>query len=289
MGFIKEKYIDSWEQLKRIISDDFTSQRLRKHWIFRGQNNYKWSLLTAIERLNLFVEESEIIEDFERHAHLYTDTRKIDSKLEWLSLMQHHGAPTRLLDWTFSPYIAIFFALNEVEIDIHSTERQYCALYAFNYYPISKKLSKDDTYKHLFQDNFLYKNIVSKTMPELENAFLSGGFNDSIPRTILPLIPFNSHTRLRIQQGLFLCPTHFPFEDTLLSTLKDIDYPIENIIRKYLIPVELKPQIIIELNHMNINDATLFPDIEGYSRFLKKNYSLGNEEDKANVIKQKLR
>jgi len=54
-----------------------------------------------------------------------------------------------------------------------------------------------------------------------------------------------------------------------------------------LIPVELKPKIIMELNHMNINDATLFPGIEGYSKFLKKQYSLDNERRKAYSIKRK--
>ena len=288
MSFIKEDYIESWEELKKIINDNFTSQRLRHSWIFRGQNDYKWKLSTTIERLNLVVEESEIIEVFQRHTHLYTDTRKVGSKLEWLSLMQHHGAPTRLLDWTRSPYIAIFFALNDVIIDIHSTERQYCALYALNYYPINKKLFQG-TYEFLFQDDFMYENIISIPTPEFEDIFFSKSFQDK--SAVLPLIPFNSHTRLQIQQGLFLCPTHtiFPFEYNLMSTIEGIDYPIENIIRKYLIPVELKPQIITELNHMNINDATLFPGIEGYSRFLKKYYSLDNERDHAKVLKQRQR
>jgi len=290
MSLIQEIYVKSWASLKRIIEQDFMYDKLRPFWVFRGQANHRWSLTTSIERLELIVEESKIIQEFQRNAHLYADTKKIDNTLEWLSLMQHYGAPTRLLDWTFSPYVALFFAMNEAKIDIYHSGRRYAALYALNYSPINVKMREryknHKTYSFLSEDNFLFKNKISDT--QFEDVFFSIGSEDALPPTVLPLIPFNSHIRLNTQQGIFLCPTNgiLPFEENLKTTFEDIpDY--ERWIRKYLIPVELKPEIIIELNHMNINDATLFPGIEGYSRFLKKKYSLGNEEDKAYVLKQK--
>jgi len=292
MDFIEEETIRDWEHLKEVI-DFYATHPLKDSWVFRGQSDHRWKLSTGIERLNLAVEESKIIDDFKRNAHLYTDTDKIDNTVEWLSVMQHHGTPTRLLDWTFSPYIAIFFAMNDVKIDIHDNEKRYSAVYALNYKPINSKLKhlyKDnEIYKLLSSDNFIFNNTINDDA-HFENVFFSE-FTEKIkefPPTVIPLIPFNSHIRLTIQQGLFLCPTQiintFTFEKNLEKTLEGILY---HGTKKYLIPTELKPKIITELNYMNINDATLFPGIEGYSRFLKKKHSLRNERTELEAIKMK--
>lgn len=291
MDFIEEVKIDSWEHLKKTI-ELYAVHPLKDFWVFRGQSNYRWKLSTGLERLNLAVEESKIIDDFKRHAHLYTNTDKIDNTLEWLSVMQHNGTPTRLLDWTFSPYVAIFFAMNDVRIDIHDEEQRYSAVYALNYKPINLKLSdfykNHKVYEFLSSDNFIFKNTMTDDT-HFKSVFFSEFMkkNEEFPPTVIPLIPFNSHIRLTIQQGLFLCPTQIilpTFEENLKHTFENIpnDY-----IKKYLIPVELKPKIITELNYMNINDATLFPGIEGYSRFLKKKHSLRNEQIELEAIKMK--
>ena len=274
-NFIEVEKIDSWEHLKQTI-ELYAAHPLKDYWIFRGHSDSTWKLRTGIERLNLAIEEPKIIDDFKRHAHLYTDTNKIDNTLEWLSVMQHNGTPTRLLDWTFSPYVAIFFALNDTTISIHDKEQRYSAVYALNYKPINLKLG--DSYKNhkvyefLSSDNFIFHNTMNDDA-HFKSVFFSEFMKEieEFPPTVLPLIPFNSHVRLTIQQGLFLCPTQIiytpTFEENLEQTFKNIsgDY-----IKKYLIPVELKPKIITELNYMNINDATLFPGLDGFSRFLGK-------------------
>jgi len=86
MSFIKEEIISDWEELKRLIDGHISDDaEYYKSWIFRGQSNSKWKLSTGLERFDLVREESKMIEDFQRHAHLYTNTDKIDNTLEWLS------------------------------------------------------------------------------------------------------------------------------------------------------------------------------------------------------------
>lgn len=56
--------------------------------------------------------EEVLLADFKRGAHLHSVGHvDDDDRLGWLALMQHHGTPTRLLDWTISPYVALYFAV----------------------------------------------------------------------------------------------------------------------------------------------------------------------------------
>jgi len=77
-------------------------------WAFRGQGT-DHVLAASIKglRLNRALPRYYVVREFRRRAHQYvTDVPSDDDDLEWLALMQHHGAPTRLLDWTRSPHVA---------------------------------------------------------------------------------------------------------------------------------------------------------------------------------------
>jgi hypothetical protein len=134
-SFYSEKDIKSWNDLQKIENNSL---------IFRGQGDYGKGLETSIERLckkicihykgaiskkeyTRRVEES-LLRDFTRRYHQYDILPpNIDDDLEWLSIMQHYGAPTRLLDWSYSVFVALYFALENAE------EKKDSALWAINH------------------------------------------------------------------------------------------------------------------------------------------------------------
>ncbi len=93
---------------------------LGDNYIYRGQSDHTWNLSTSLERtvdvaLDRHYYEINSAREFDRRSHLFTNERTSGPEsdlVERMALMQHHGIPTRLLDFTRSPYIATFFALS---------------------------------------------------------------------------------------------------------------------------------------------------------------------------------
>src|SRR5271169_7256838 len=108
--------LTSWEAfLKLIVQPPYSN------WAFRGERDERWPLYSSLSRYlqNFGVarqawpqQEERILRIFKRKAHQFLDKPPDwDDDFQWLALMQHHGAPTRLIDFTWSPYVAAFFAL----------------------------------------------------------------------------------------------------------------------------------------------------------------------------------
>src|ERR1035438_5269080 len=97
------------------------------NWAFRGERDERWPLYSSLSRYlqNFGVargawpeQEGRILRIFKRKAHQFLDKPPdADDDFQWMALMQHHGAPTRLIDFTWSPYVAAFFALERTLAD----------------------------------------------------------------------------------------------------------------------------------------------------------------------------
>ncbi len=108
--------VSSLEDIKEKLAKNKADN---KSWfVFRGQTDSAWEPKTSLDRFlkciidkeNQFKVEPYLLEEFQRRYLNYS--HKIPEKynrIEWWSLMQHYGAPTRLLDWTYSIYVAVFF------------------------------------------------------------------------------------------------------------------------------------------------------------------------------------
>jgi hypothetical protein len=123
-------------KVKRIIADPIVCNdlndlltrvegKVNNGWMFRGQEKGYWPLASkferACDRFNISYTDRQRIEDnmvreFRRRLYQYTThVPSIESYLEILALMQHHGAPTRLLDFTYSPHVAAYFAFESAK------------------------------------------------------------------------------------------------------------------------------------------------------------------------------
>lgn len=207
-------------------------------WAFRGHADSAWPLMSTLGRyLNAYIREQYWTEQeernlrvFQRKAHLFlTHIPERSDTFQWLALMQLHGAPTRLLDFTWSPYVAAFFALER------TTRR--AAVWAVN-----------------------PKRLVTAT--ETLNEFLE----DSLAAPIGIGEPFVMNTRLIAQSGTFIVTKQVgtPIEDIVVA----YEDP-QNTLVKFELPAEsVRPVGMRALFMMNITNATLFPDLDGLARSL---------------------
>jgi hypothetical protein len=272
--------VDRWDELVNFIAWNYLDPD-KWGWVFRGVSQASYPLKTRLERevdsrnqrrisdkenrgIDRRNAEEYLLAQFKTAAHHFLEYSMVPDKrdtLEWLALMQHYGAPTRLLDFTRSPYIACFFALEKASADSeYDSERAIWAidtvwLIKNSLDRIEKFRSQPVTFKNLLDSEFIMKHF--------RKIFV----NNRRP-IILPVIPARSNPRLLVQQGLFLCsgPVKETFENILLS-YKD-SKGMKKHVHKILINEQIRNEVLSELNFMNISRGSLFPDLEGFATSL---------------------
>jgi hypothetical protein len=234
-------------------------------WIFRGQRDATWALSTALERAleELAISQSEawevegdLLRRFQRQAHHFIDhLPKDDNFPEWFSLMQHFGAPTRLLDWTHSFYIGLYFAIR----DLGHADDGEAALWAIDWQWLESKVPK--AHKAIFQED---ANL------EQPDNFMKLLGSESKPG-ILKINAFRKNPRLVIQQGAFLVPTAITksFEENLRSACESAGGNVKGHVLKLRLSHSGRDDALKHLLRMNVNEASLFPDLSGFAVSLK--------------------
>jgi hypothetical protein len=210
-------------------------------WLFRGHRSPKWRLETSLERAARRCDvpqldyERAVWREFRRHAHSYlTRVPSETDTLEWLALMQHYGAPTRLLDFTESFWIALYFAYEDAETD--------CAVVALNRDSLKKK-----------RGTLNYNDVLRANIDHGSNAddFL---YED---------VPFYTNDRLAIQKGIFV------FSLNLQRQFHELLRQNRKVFEQLTVSAALFPEIRKRLNDFNCNSRVLFPGIDGYGRYFR--------------------
>jgi hypothetical protein len=104
------------------LHDALSIYRKSNRWMFRGQANPSWSLLPKVGRKQFKTADDVLMfEAWKRRATEFVNPKPTND-WEWLAIAQHHGLATRLLDWTYQPLTAAFFAVaekTEIDMDAH--------------------------------------------------------------------------------------------------------------------------------------------------------------------------
>jgi hypothetical protein len=265
-------HLNHWRDYKIFV------ERFSENWAFRGQAYAGWVLNNAIER-TLFIHyhkgiEAEFVSEFQRGARNYLSKDETPGHLiEWLALMQHHGAPTRLLDLTKSPYIAAYFAFEFCE----EKEDQNVAVWGFNInYLKNKSLAiLSEEFGETLKEN---RNLINEDL--FEKIFFQNN-----KKLVFPVEPFRMNRRYSLQQSVFISTgiSNVALMDQLHFLGKDM----EQTVVKIEIPTRCKKEALRELHQMNLHRASLFPDLDGYALSLKLRYDSMKTPEQS--IEEKLR
>lgn len=241
---MQNKQINSWADFNE-ITEYFGETHTRIDWLYRGQQDRNWSLKPSLLRylpVNISrkhasgYEQGTLLKFFSEYALYKEDEVDVDlsNDIVQLMIMQHYNCPTRLLDWSESIYIALYFAVENGNND--------GAIFCI---PGNIVNTKTD---------YKVNGHAMKTLKQLDE--FSG-------ETILyPFAATSKTKRMAIQQGWVTV------SNNILADHLDI---LENYSSNDLIKLDVrstwKNEALDRLHHMNISGKTLFPGLDGLGRW----------------------
>ena len=258
----EEIHCQSWAQLEAAI-ERLTGCRPYE-WFFRGQREASWGLEPRIERecdlALLKGAERQMLGDFRSKAHLHTThVPQSEDTAGWLAMMQHHGAPTRLLDWTYSAYVALFFA-----VEAEGENGDDAALWGIHIDAL-EGVSRRRAERILD----VAPGAVFGSPPHFDTLAFGPYFvHGSNTGLVVSILPQFQVSRLSSQQGCFLfnCNAFMRFEDSLAEMMTGA--PSRWLVR-IAFPSRLRAECLRRLMHFNIHPATLFPDLDGLAGLVR--------------------
>jgi hypothetical protein len=259
---MNELRISSWDELHAQLHHESWKPnlgRFRSNFAFRGMEDASDDLTTTLFRLggSSMNHEGHLLRNFRKYAH--RDAVPGDLIWNWLALAQHHGLPTRLLDWTFSPLVAMHFATQDLEsfkIDGVIWCVDYIKTHALLPRPLRLILKEEQA--DVFTTEMLHRAA--------DQLWKFDELSEGEPFAVI-LEPPSLDDRIVNQFAL-------------LSLMSDPETALDDwlearpdLCRRIVIPAELKWEIRDKLDQANITERVLFPGLDGLSRWLKRYYS----------------
>ena len=255
------KRVGSWTELQEALFAESWSDALRRHRFsgaFRGCGRAGSGLHHGLSRIggNYGERERHVIRNFRKYAH--RSFVGDESLWNWLALAQHHGLPTRLLDWTYSPLVALHFATDD--LDLYDVDGE---VWVVDFTKTNQRLPRqlrellESEGSDVFTGELLSTAIQS---PEDLQSMSDSPF-------VLFLEPPSVDDRIVNQSALF-------------SVMSDPCYALHDwfeanadCYRRVLISAELKWEVRDKLDQANITERVLFPGLDGLGRWLKRYYT----------------
>jgi hypothetical protein len=242
-------YAESWQPQLR---------RFRSTLAFRGVARAAHGLRSGLARIgdDPASIERHLLRNFIKYAEHRPDARH-HSVWHWLALAQHHGLPSRMLDWTYSPLVALHFVTELAPafdedgvvwcIDYHGVKRLL---------PVRLRQVLEREASDVFTPELLADAVAS--LDELRDI-------GSEPALVF-LEPPSLDQRIVTQYALFSLLTHAEAE------MQDWVQRHPESCRRIIIPAAIKWEIRDKLDQANINERVLYPGLDGLCRWLKRYY-----------------
>lgn len=266
-GRIPVTRLESWRDVTALLESDFFN-RPGVLLVFRGHRRHDWGLMPTLGRVttNGIVSEALATAQLDRFKRAVRgrlhDTGLVDEDDELWAVGQHHGLMSPLLDWTYSPYVALFFAFHQEDV----------------------KDEKDNPYRALYV---------------LDKSFLAANEAETGIRVFEPRK--DQHGRLVNQAGLFtFSPFDATLENKLTNVLSDdegfTDEQLKaasedeqpEILARYICKIYIRNEerdaCVRHLRRMNVHHASLFPDLIGASEYC--NILTAEAEQAAEIARQ---
>jgi hypothetical protein len=252
--------VKSWaELLEQLYTESWKPDlaRFRSNDAFRGQASDRDTLTTSLRRLGGDYPQLEghLLRNFRKYA--YRDATARDSLWNWLALAQHHGLPTRLLDWTYSPLVALHFATEDTD-RYEEDGVIWCVDFVKTHQFLPNKLQERlrEEGSNVFTVEML--DQVARSLAE---------FGELAKEAFVVFVePPSLDDRIVNQFAVFA---------VMSNAVASMDEWLEKrpeLCRRIVLPASLKWEVRDKLDQANVTERVLFPGLDGLSRWLKRQY-----------------
>ena len=257
----REVVASSWQDaLDHLYADSWQPQlkRFRSPLAFRGVARAQHALRSGLSRIGQdpAAMERHLLRNFIKYAEARPDARH-GSVWHWLALAQHHGLPSRMLDWTYSPLVALHFVT-----ELPTAFGEDGVVWCVDYHRAKRSLPAPllDVLEREASDVFT-PELLADAVASLDDLRQMGD-----TPALLFLEPPSLDQRIVTQYALFSLLTH-PEAD--MQAWVDA-HP--ELCKRVVIPASIKWEIRDKLDQANVNERVLYPGLDGLCRWLRRYY-----------------